>query len=185
MNRVLIRSECYTQDKRTQPEKDFKIWMNRSPSLTYREVENRTVCQKRKADTKITISPFDPDNDNDEKMKSSGAVPLKKKHLKDVLLSRSIHDAIPPSPNIYKDSLFICLLDKIMITVMIYYFIIKIKEERSLPPASLDLFCRHLHVKIIAENPVPADFEANKVAVPGSRNLLWIEFPPRKHVIFP
>ena len=102
-----------------------------------------------------------------------------------MLLSRSIHDAIPPSPNIYKDSLFICLLDKIMITVMIYYLIIKIKEERSLPPASLDLFCRHLHVKIIAENPVPADFEANKVAVQGSRNLLWIEFPPRKHVIFP
>ena len=82
MNRVLIRSECYTQDKRTKPEKDFKIWMNRSPSLTYREVENRTVCQKRKADTKITISPFDPDNDNDEKMKSSGAVPLKKNILK-------------------------------------------------------------------------------------------------------
>ncbi len=45
---------------------------------------------------------------------------------------------------------------------MIYLLIIEIKEERSLPPASLDLFFRRLHVKIIAENPVPADFEATK-----------------------
>lgn len=34
MNRLLISSECYTQDKRTQPEKDFRIWINRQ-SVTY------------------------------------------------------------------------------------------------------------------------------------------------------